>query len=159
MPREEFQDKRNSLVADRVIKNLEKRHMQGFYAKDKKEALELALSLIPEGSSVGWGGSFSVEEIGLKDALKNGSYTCIDRDTAKDPKERDELMKQCLFADCFIMSTNAISEDGQPVLFPLIGKPGCIQVSDRFFFCKKVFINTVSELIQIRSVGVYARPA
>lgn len=115
MNSQECMDKRNDLVAGKVIKNLERRNMKGYYAKTKEEALQIALSLIPEGSKIGWGGSYSIEEIGLKAALKNGNYTCIDRDEAKSPAERDELMKQCLLTDYFLMSTNAISEDGQLV--------------------------------------------
>lgn len=106
---------RNNLVAEKVIKNLKRRNMDGYYAKNFDEALEIAVSLIPEGSSVGWGGSYSIEEIGLKDAIKNGPYTSIDRDLAKDPQEREELMRKCLLTDVFLMGTNAISEDGQLV--------------------------------------------
>ncbi|MCR4672620.1 MAG: lactate utilization protein [Lachnospiraceae bacterium] len=115
MGRTVFEDRRSELVAQKVIRNLEKRHMQAFYAKDGAEALEKALSLIPEGSSVGWGGSMSIEQIGLKDAVRQGNYTAIDRDTAADPAERSRLMRECLSADVFLMSTNALSEDGQLV--------------------------------------------
>lgn len=51
--------------------------------------------MIPEGSSVGWGGSASIEEIGLKQAVKEGPYSVIDRDTAKDAEERKQLERQC----------------------------------------------------------------
>ena len=54
-------EKRNAAAAQRVIKALELRHMEGYYAATKAEALEKALSLIPEGSSVGWGGCYSAE--------------------------------------------------------------------------------------------------
>ena len=106
---------RNELAAQHVIKNLNKRQLNGYYAETAEEALKLALSLIPEGCSVGWGGSMTTEGIGLNQALRDGSYNAIDRDTAKTPQEREALMKQCLAADCFIMSANAISEDGQLV--------------------------------------------
>jgi len=115
MNRKDYEAARADLVAERLIRNLERRHMEGYYAKTREEALKTALSLIPEGSSVGWGGSFSIEEIGLKDAVKNGGYTVIDRDSASTAEERAELMRRCLLADTFLMSTNAISEDGQMV--------------------------------------------
>ena len=115
MNRKDYEAARADLVAEKVIRNLERRHMEGYYAKTREEALKTALSLIPEGSSVGWGGSFSIEEIGLKDAVKKGGYTVIDRDSAATAEERTELMRRCLLADTFLMSTNAISEDGQLV--------------------------------------------
>ena len=60
--------KRNRLLGDRVIRGLESRNMEGYYAETKEEALKKALELIPEGSSLSWGGSMTIAEIGLKEA-------------------------------------------------------------------------------------------
>lgn len=128
--------KRSELAARTIIRALEKRQMNGYFAHTKQEALKLALSLIPEGSSVGWGGSATTETIGLNDALRKGNYHALDRDTAQSPAERMELMRQCLTADCFIMSTNAISEDGQLVNLDGIGN----RTAALIFGPKKVII-------------------
>ncbi|MBQ4369853.1 MAG: lactate utilization protein [Oscillospiraceae bacterium] len=109
------QDIRNAAAAQRVIRALEMRHMEGYYAATKAEALKKALELIPEGSSVGWGGCRSAEEIGLIDAVCSGNYAELDRSKAANQKERYEIMNRCLTADWFIMGTNAITEDGQLV--------------------------------------------
>lgn len=101
--------KRNSLLAQTVIKGLESRNMSGYYASSKEEALQIALSLIPEGSKVTKGGSMSVKEIGLEAALINGNYDYCDRDAATD-KRAAELFSYD--ADVFLGSTNAISNDG-----------------------------------------------
>ena len=66
--------KRNQLLAEKVIKGLESRNMVGYYVETKQEALQKAASLIPKGSSVGWGGSASIDEIGLKVVLKTGEF-------------------------------------------------------------------------------------
>ena len=63
---DENRGKRNELLAATVIKGLESRNMKGYYAATKEEALQKALELIPRGSSVSWGGSMSIQEIGLK---------------------------------------------------------------------------------------------
>ena len=101
--------KRNDLLARKVIKGLESRNMQGYYAASKEEALKTALSLIPEGSSVTMGGSMSANEIGLVDALKNGNYNFIDRDAAPD---RRAAMLLAYDADFFLASVNAMTDDG-----------------------------------------------
>jgi len=101
--------KRNSLLAQTVIKGLESRNMSGYYASSKEEALQIALSLIPEGSKVTKGGSMSVKEIGLEAALINGNYDYCDRDAATD-KRAAELFSYD--ADVYLGSTNAISNDG-----------------------------------------------
>ena len=91
------------------MKGLESRNMTGYYAADKKEALEKALSLISEGSTVTMGGGMSVHEIGLVKALKEGNYNFIDRDEMKDKRA---AMLAAYDADFFLMSANAMTEDG-----------------------------------------------
>ena len=105
--------RRNSLAVDHILRALSTRQMNGYYAETKEDALKLALQLIPQGASVGWGGSMSTEAIGLNEAVRQGNYQVIDRDSATTPEERTALMKQCLTADVFRMGTNALTEDGQ----------------------------------------------
>ena len=71
---------RNELLAQKTIKGLASRNMTGHYAATKEEALQIALGLIDEQSSVTMGGAMSAHEIGLVDALKAGPYNFIDRD-------------------------------------------------------------------------------
>ena len=101
--------KRNELLAQKVIKGLESRNMSGYYAPDRQAALELALSLIPAGSTATMGGGMSVHEIGLVEALKNGDYTFIDRDAIADKRA---AMLAAYDADVFLASCNAVTEDG-----------------------------------------------
>ena len=101
--------KRNNLLAEQIIKGLESRNMTGYYAKSKEEALKMALDLIPEGSRVTKGGSMSVVEIGLEDAVKNGNYEYCDRAAMKDKREAELFAYS---ADVYLGSVNAITEDG-----------------------------------------------
>lgn len=101
--------KRNNLLAQKVIEGLQSRNMTGYYAQTKEEALNIALDLIPEGSSVTKGGSMSVLEIGLADALIQGNYNYCDRDASSD-KRAAELFAYT--ADVFLGSVNGMSEDG-----------------------------------------------
>ena len=101
--------KRYELLAQKVIKGLESRNMSGYYASDKEDALRIALSIIPEGSSVTLGGAMSAHEIGLVRALKEGNYNFIDRDEAADKRA---AMLAAYYADVFLSSVNAMTEDG-----------------------------------------------
>ncbi len=100
---------RNKLLAEKVIKGLTSRNMTGYYAENREEAKKLALSLIPEGAVVSWGGSTSISEIGLKQAVIEGNYKEVNRDIAKD-RRAAELA--AFDADWFLCSTNAMTEDG-----------------------------------------------
>ena len=101
--------KRNQLLAQKVIKGINSRNMTGYYAANKEEALKLVLDLIPEGSTVTMGGSMSAGEIGLVDAVENGNYIFLDR--TKYPNAW-EAARDAFSADVFLVSANAITEDG-----------------------------------------------
>jgi L-lactate utilization protein LutB len=101
--------KRYELLSKKVIKGLESRQMSGYYAADKEEALKIALSLIPEGSTVTMGGAMSAHEIGLPAALAEGNYNFIDRDKMEDKRA---AMLAAYDADFFLASANAMTEDG-----------------------------------------------
>lgn len=99
---------RNEKLAQKVIKGLESRNMTGYYAASKEEALQKALELIPEGSTVTMGGAMSAFEIGLVDTLMNGNYDFLDRNKME---PREALLKG-YDADVFLTSANAMTEDG-----------------------------------------------
>ena len=100
-------------VANTIIKNLNKRQIEGYYCSDKKSALNKALELIPKGASIGWGGSITLDETGLLETVQNGDYNIINRDLAKTPEEQRQVYSKICCADYFLMSTNAITLDGE----------------------------------------------
>ena len=96
----------------KVAENFAKRGFEAYYCPTKEEALQKALALIPADHVVSWGGSVSINEIGLRPYVLE-HYQVIDRDAAGSPEERVELMRKALLCDTFIMGTNAATEDGQ----------------------------------------------
>jgi L-lactate utilization protein LutB len=109
--KEEFYRKKGTIL----VKNLKARHFDAYYCATAQEAVETALSLIPAGSTVGWGGATSAREIGLLDAIHKGKYTAIDRDLLSTPEEKDQAARASLQANVFITGANALSLDGQMV--------------------------------------------
>ena len=106
---------RSEAACKTVLKNLERRGFEAYYCEDKAAALAKALELIPAEDVVSWGGSVSIQEIGLLEVMRSGRYKIIDRETAETPEQRTDLLRQALLCDTFLMSSNAISEDGQLV--------------------------------------------
>ena len=101
--------------ATTILKELEKRNMEGYYCESKEEAKKKALELIEENSSVSWGGSITLSEVGLLDEIKRGNYNVLDRSTGKTREEVRKIYHQALDADYYLMSTNAITLDGKLV--------------------------------------------
>ena len=116
-PKQKYYEKR----ANVLVKNLHSRHFEACYCADKAEALKKALEWIPAGTSVGWGGAMSAQQIGLLDAIRAGEYRVLDRDRGSTPEERKKIMKQCLGADVFVTGANVLSLDGQMVNIDGIG--------------------------------------
>lgn len=104
----------------KVVEALKKRHFDAYYVSSKEEALKKAMEIIPSDNSVGWGGSITIDSIGLKEELGKRGNVLIDRDKGKTPQEKDELMLKVLGCDTFLMSSNAITEEGE--LFNIDGK-------------------------------------
>lgn len=102
-----------------IIKHLNKRNIQGYYADTSEEAREIAVSLIAEGDLVSWGGSQTLDQTGIRKALfemeKEGKITIIDPYGTVDPAESIEARRKGLLSDVFFMSSNALTVDGELV--------------------------------------------
>ena len=99
-----------------LIDSLKKRNMNGYFVSDKDEALSKAIELIPENSSVGFGGSVTLEQIGILDVLrKRKDVELLDRTKVEDSKRLHELYARMFSCDVFLSSSNAITEKGQIV--------------------------------------------
>ena len=103
----------NKVKFETIIKNLEKRNMEGYYCATADEACEKGLSLIKDGSTVSFGGSMTIRDIGFIDRLKARGLELVDAFSPPSPDEAYEQYRRTLLADYFLMSTNAITLDGK----------------------------------------------
>jgi L-lactate utilization protein LutB len=99
---------------ERTIKALKKNNFEAVFVPDGKAAVEEVLKHIPEGASVGMGGSMTIQQIGLIDALKAKGIAFVwPFAQAKSPEEAKELVRKTFSADVFLSGTNAVTEDGK----------------------------------------------
>lgn len=142
-------EKRYDTLGPRVVDALKKRHFEAYYCEDKESAKELIMSLIPTGDVVSWGGSFTMNELGVIEQVKKNGYSVIDRDSVSSEEERMELMRRGLTCDTFLMGSNAISEDGQ--LYNIDGNGN--RVAPLIFGPKQVIVaagmNKVAKTIEL----------
>ena len=97
----------------RVVKALEARHFDACYCSTAQEAAARVLELIPAGALVSWGGSMTVDALGVKDELRRRGQPMLDRETVNTREEREAIMRQALSCDVYLMGSNAVTEDGQ----------------------------------------------
>lgn len=110
-PKDQYYEKRGQIL----VQNLRSRHFDAYYCATAREALEKALSLIPENASISWGGAMSAQQIGLMDAVHAGAYHPLDRAACQTQEEVARLYREALSCDVFLTGANALSLDGQMV--------------------------------------------
>ena len=94
---------------ERTIKALAQNRIPAVFVPTCQEAVQAVKELLSPGDVVSCGGSMTLEECGVRDLLKSGEYEFLDRE-AMDPQE---AYRRTFSADVFLMSANAITEDGE----------------------------------------------
>ena len=95
-----------------LAENLNSRGFEAYCCKNAEDALAKALELIPLDHVVSFGGSASVDAVGIKEALYERGQTLIDRSKAQSREEALEMQRKALLCDTYLMSTNALSREG-----------------------------------------------
>lgn len=125
MPKRQFY--RNQ--AQSIIKKLELRKMEGYYCETKEEAKEQFLELVgSDKKSICYGGSMTLDELGLKEAVEAAGHDLIRRENYKTPEEKKECAAKQVTADVFMTSTNAITLDGELVNIDGAGNRVCFLI-------------------------------
>lgn len=104
------------VVEQKINRTLEALNRHGFNAvcvDSKEDASILVKSLIKKGSVIGVGGSETLKEIGVLEEFKKEEYHFIQTQvTGLTEQQRHQLYRECFFADVYLSSANAITEDG-----------------------------------------------
>ncbi len=98
--------------AETILNNLKRRHYDAYFCNNTEEMKAIVRQLIPEGSTITWGGSDTIRATGLTTMLKQGNYCVYDRDEAPTPEVREEIYRKAFSCDYYLASVNAMSEDG-----------------------------------------------
>jgi hypothetical protein len=99
---------------ERTIQALKKNNFEALYVPDSKAALEEVMKRIPDGATVGIGGSVTLTQLGLQEALARRKVQFIwPQQQAKSDEERFDLFRKCFTSDVFVSSSNAVTESGK----------------------------------------------
>jgi hypothetical protein len=118
---EEYQKERYTVAAMTLSKKLIRRNFHPIICENLEEARAQALEMIDPKKSVGFGGSITVEQSGIIEALYSRNQKMIDREKTTTLEERQQVMKQALTADYFLTSINGITEEGELVNVDSVG--------------------------------------
>ena len=99
-----------------LLKKLKSNGMDTYYFTNSNDAKAHILNMIPKTATVGIGGSVTVREMGLLDAMARRRTQYFDH--WKSGLSKDEIMevkRKQVVADYFLTSTNALTRDGKLV--------------------------------------------
>lgn len=103
----------NRRAAEKCVEALKKNGFAAYYADSREDAKRIVMEAIPAGASVGIGGSVTVRDLGLHEALKARGNRVYDHwDSSLSPAEKTAARDNQIKADVFLSSTNALTMDG-----------------------------------------------
>lgn len=104
---------------ENLIKNWQRRNIQGVYCHNKEEAADRILKIVPQSGSVGISGSVTLNQLGIVKHLESRGNKVFNQYKAGiSQQESLELRSQgAKQADYYLASPNAISEKGELVFF------------------------------------------
>jgi hypothetical protein len=121
----------------KVIECLKENEMEAVYFPGTEEAKEEVLKRIPPDAKVGVGGSITLREMGLLDALKGRGHEVYDHwKEGLSKYERQAVGKNQQRADFFLTSTNALTMDGKLINIDATGN----RVSSMIFGPERVIV-------------------
>lgn len=100
-------------ILEKTLEALKANNMDAYLAETGEDAVKLAFSLIEKGSTVGVGGSVTLNQLGVLDILRNGDYNFFDRYATTDRAKIEDIFRKTLLADAYLCSANAITEKGE----------------------------------------------
>ncbi|MDR3177794.1 MAG: lactate utilization protein [Campylobacteraceae bacterium] len=145
---------------EELKENAQKNGIEIIFVQTKQEALEKAKKYIKSGSSVGLGGSVSVEEIGLLEYLVSRKdiilYNQYEEGISKE--ENLKRRKKGMVADIYVTSTNAITKEGWLINYDGAGNRVAAQIfgSDKLLIIAGVnkIVNDIHEgLARIKNIA------
>lgn len=100
---------------EKTVKSLQNNRFDVYTVKTKEEAKNLVMSIIPSGSTVSSGGSMTLNEAGIIEALRNDSeIKYLDRMIpGLSEEEKQTIMEKAMTCDYYLSSSNAITENGE----------------------------------------------
>ena len=101
-------------IIKKTVDNLRRNNMVPYVVEKGSDVLPLLKTLLPEGVTVGVGGSETLTKLGVISFLREGNYKFFDRYAKGLTRpETVEVMRQSLLADVFLTSSNAVTEKGE----------------------------------------------
>jgi hypothetical protein len=98
-----------------AVEAMKKREMDARFFPTREEVVEAVLEVIPPDADVGCGGSWTIRQIGLLEALRERGNRVLVHEEGMEFEEALQVRRQALQSPFYLSSSNAISMKGELV--------------------------------------------
>lgn len=102
-------------LAKNVIAKFNLRGIEGYYCSESSDVFNTIRSLISGNASVSYGGSATLSELDIINKLKENGHKIFERPKTHDDEAEKQYNCDMINSDLYLMSSNAITFDGQLV--------------------------------------------
>lgn len=102
-----------NLRVERTMKALQKNNFDARFARNAPDALQEIFRMIPEGTTVGVGGSMTLTQIGFFDEAAKRPIRLLHPSPQPSFQDFLQMRRDIFLADIFLSSSNAVTEDGK----------------------------------------------
>lgn len=148
-------------IVTKTIEALKARNIEGHSVATGADALALVKQLIPAGASINNGSSTTLHQIGLVDYLKDSAANGWNNlhaasITETDPEKKAAAQDAAHFADFYLGSVHALTEDGELVIASASGSqlPSIVHTAKNIIFVvstMKIMPNLEAALDRVRT--------
>lgn len=125
------------VLGEKLVKALTQNNFTATYVPDHEAAASKLLDLIPSNATIGFGGSVTLDQLGIiKKLEQRGNPVLNYTKPGLSPQEIRAIRRQHLLSDVFLSGTNAVTLDGKLVNVDATGN----RVGAMLFGPDKVFI-------------------
>ncbi|MFZ5944606.1 MAG: lactate utilization protein [Bacillota bacterium] len=99
---------------EELLSKFSENNINAYFVEDRKAALKLAISLIPEKAKIAMGNSLTLRETGIFDEVTSGKYNVINQFAEGiSPEENLRRRKEGMLSDVYLTSSNAVTSQGE----------------------------------------------
>ncbi len=110
----QFHEWYQDLQVERTVKALKQNNFDARYFSKSGEALQEFWKMVPDGASIGTGGSMTLGQIGFyEEAQKRPVKLLNPFAKGLSPDDAEKVRRQIFTADVFVCSSNAVTEEGE----------------------------------------------
>ena len=134
----------------KVMENLSNNKIKAKYFTTKEEAKNEILQEINPEMNIGIGGSMTIKDMKIYEAIDQSINPVYWHWMVK-PEERPEVFPKAQYADLYLASSNALTEEGELINIDGVGN----RVSSMFFGPKKVILVCgINKIVENHEAGI-----